>query len=219
MTLFITFEGPDGSGKTTQIQLLAEALTRRGQATLLTREPGGTRIGNAIRTVLHDRAHVEMSPRAEALLYNAARAQLVDEVIRPALAVGTVVLCDRFADSTLAYQGFGYGRNLAELRLLIDYATGGLTPNLTVFLDIDPAEGLRRKQGDANAEWNRMEDKALAFHRAAHAGYLQLAAQEAERWLVVDATQPVATIHAAIWRTVLPRLPISESTAPTSQPR
>ncbi|MCL4858904.1 MAG: dTMP kinase [Caldilineaceae bacterium] len=219
MTLFITFEGPDGSGKTTQIQLLAEALTRRGQAALLTREPGGTRIGNAIRTVLHDRAHVEMSLRAEALLYNAARAQLVDEVIRPALAAGTVVLCDRFADSTLAYQGFGYGRNLAELRMLIDYATGGLTPNLTVFLDIDPAEGLRRKRGDADAEWNRMEDKALAFHRAAHAGYLQLAAQEVERWLVVDATQPVASIHASIWQSVSPRLRISESTAPTSQSR
>jgi dTMP kinase len=202
MPLFITFEGPDGSGKSTQVRLLADALEACGYLLVVTREPGGTRIGNAVRSVLHDRAHVEMSARAEALLYNAARAQLVDEVIRPALAAGKVVICDRFADSTLAYQGYGYGRDLVQLGQLIDFATGGLKPNLTLFLDIDPAEGLRRKQGDAKTEWNRMEDKALAFHRAAHAGYLHLASQEPERWLVVDATQRVETIHAAVWERV-----------------
>lgn len=204
--LFITFEGPDGSGKSTQIRLLAAALEQQGRAVTVTREPGGTRIGNAIRNVLHDRAHVEMSPRAEALLYNAARAQLVDEVIRPALDKGEIVLCDRFADSTLAYQGYGYGRDLPTLRRLIEFATAGLQPTLTVLLDIDPAEGLRRKQGDAASEWNRMEDKALAFHRLAHAGYHQLAAQEPARWLLVDATQPVAAIQALIWRTVSAKL-------------
>jgi dTMP kinase len=202
MPLFITFEGPDGSGKSTQVRLLAEALLRDSHEVVVTREPGGTQIGNAIRTVVHDRAHVEMSPRAEALLYNAARAQLVDEVIRPALEAGKVVICDRFADSTLAYQGYGYGRDLAALRRIIDFATGGLQPHLTIFLDLDPAEGLRRKQDEVGADWNRMEDKTLAFHRAAHAGYLTLASQEPERWLVVDASQPIATIQATIWRHV-----------------
>jgi dTMP kinase len=206
VSLFITFEGPDGSGKTTQIRLLVGALAQRGLAVVVTREPGGTRIGDAVRSVLHDRAHTEMSPRAEALLYNAARAQLVDEVIRPALAAGQIVLCDRFADSTLAYQGFGYGRDLAPLQRMIEFATGGLKPDLTVFLNIDPAEGLRRKRGDASEEWNRMEDKAAAFHRAAYAGYLHLAAQEPTRWLVVDATQPVGAIHAVIWHNVQQKL-------------
>ena len=204
--LFITFEGPDGSGKSTQIRLLADALAQQGHAVVVTREPGGTRIGNAVRNVLHDRTHVEMSPRTEALLYNAARAQLVDEVIRPALAAGQIVLCDRFADSTLAYQGYGYGRDLPTLRRLIDFATAGLQPTLTILLDIDPATGLRRKQGDDATEWNRMEDKALAFHQLARAGFLQLAAQEPARWLVVDATQPVATIHKVIWRAVFTML-------------
>jgi dTMP kinase len=199
MTLFITFEGPDGSGKSTQVRLLAEALEAHGHPLVVTREPGGTRIGNAIRSVLHDRTYVEMNARAEALLYNAARAQLVDEVIQPALAAGKLVICDRFADSTLAYQGYGYSRDLVLLRQLINFATGGLKPDLTILLNIDPVEGLRRKQGDATEEWNRMEDKALAFHRAAHAGYLDLARQEPERWLVVDATQTVETVHAAVW--------------------
>jgi dTMP kinase len=206
MTIFITFEGPEGSGKSTQIRLLAEALIRHGQQPLVTREPGGTRIGDAIRSVLHDRAHVEMSPRAEALLYNAARAQLVDEVIRPALAQGQIVLCDRFADSTLAYQGFGYGRDLVEIRRLIDFATGGLQPDLTLLLDLDPVIGLRRKQSEVKSEWNRMEDKALAFHRAVHTGYHQLAAQEPTRWRIFDATQPVEALHAAVWACVNAKL-------------
>jgi dTMP kinase len=202
MSLFITFEGPEGSGKSTQIRLLAEALTRHGYSVVLTREPGGTRIGDAIRAVVHDRAHVEMSPRAEALLYNAARAQLVDEVIRPALAAGRMVLCDRFADSTRAYQGFGYGRDLRWIETLIDFATDGLQPDLTFLLDLDPAVGLQRKAGDAGADWNRMEDKALSFHRAAHDGYRQLAAQEPARWRVLDAAQPVEALHALIWQQV-----------------
>lgn len=202
MSLFITFEGPDGSGKSTQIQLLADVLERSGASVLVTREPGGTRIGNAIRTILHDRTHTEMSPRAEALLYNAARAQLVDEVILPALQAGRIVLCDRYADSTLAYQGYGYGRDLAWLRRLISFATGDLKPHLTIFLDIDPAQGLQRKQIAGGQEWNRMEDKAVAFHQAAYEGYRQLAAQEPERWLVVDATQPADVVHAILWQHV-----------------
>jgi dTMP kinase len=198
VSLFVTFEGPEGSGKTTQIRGLAAALEAQGFPVLVTREPGGTAIGNAIRAVLLDPVRTEMSPRAETLLFNAARAQIVDQVIRPALIAGQLVLCDRYADSTLAYQGYGHGQPLAPLRRLADYATGGLVPNLTVYLDIDVREGLLRKQSGEAEEWNRMEEKALAFHQAVRAGYLELAAAEAERWLVIGAAQPVEAIHAAI---------------------
>jgi len=205
VSLFITFEGPDGSGKSTQLRLLAVALEQAGAQVLVTREPGGTRIGNAIRNLLHDRDHVEMSPQAEALLYNAARAQLVAEIIRPALAAGTIVLCDRFADSTLAYQGFGYGRDLEQLRQVIRFATDGLQPHLTLLLRVDPAAGLQRKLGD-DQEWNRMEDKALAFHNAVYHGYLQLAAAEPTRWAQIDATSSIDQVQAAIWAVVQARL-------------
>lgn len=196
VSLFITFEGPEGSGKSTQIGLLATALASKRRV-VVTREPGGTRIGNAIRGVLLDPNHTEMSPRAETLLFNAARAQIVDEVIRPALARGDVVLCDRFADSTLAYQGFGHGQPLEALRLLGAYATAGLTPDLTIYLDIDVEAGLARKRAGAPDEWNRMEEKALVFHQEVRRGYLALAA-ESSRWLVIDATQPAAIIHGQI---------------------
>ena len=204
MSLFITFEGPEGSGKSTQIGLLAAAL-EAAQPVLVTREPGGTRIGNAIRSLLLDPAHTEMSPRAETLLFNAARAQIVDEVIRPALARGEIVLCDRYADSTLAYQGFGHGQPLEPLRQLGAYATAGLTPDLTIYLDIAVAAGLARKRAGAVDEWNRMEEKALAFHEAVRRGYLALAAQST-RWLVIDATQPIAVIHSQIMQQVQPRI-------------
>lgn len=199
MSIFITFEGPEGSGKTTQIRLLAAALEAAGRRVLITREPGGTRIGNAIRAILLDSAHTEMSPRAEALLFNAARAQIVDQVIRPALADGVIVLCDRYADSTLAYQGYGHGQSLDELQGLAAFATRGLTPTLTVYLDIDPEAGLRRKQEHCGeAEWNRMEEQAVSFHRAVHAGYLALAAAAPQRWLVVAADRPLATVQEEI---------------------
>ena len=196
--LFITFEGPEGSGKSTQIRLLSDTLTQRGLAVVATREPGGTRIGNAIRSLLLDPAHTEMSPRAETLLFQAARAQIVDEVIRPALAAGQVVLCDRYADSTLAYQGYGHGQTLAPLQQLGAYATGGLTPALTIYLDIDVRAGLERKRAGAAEEWNRMENHALTFHQRVRTGYLALAAADPARWLVIDAAQPVAAIHAQI---------------------
>jgi dTMP kinase len=199
VTLFITFEGPEGSGKTTQIRTLADALAGQNVPVVTTREPGGTRIGNGVRALLLDPAHREMSVRAEALLFNAARAQLVDEVIRPALAAGSVVLCDRYADSTLAYQGYGHGQDLDALRRLIRFATGGLQPDLTVYLDIEARLGLERKQP---GEWNRMEAHALAFHEAVRAGYLALAAAAPERWLVVAATQPQEAIGQAIFARV-----------------
>jgi dTMP kinase len=198
VSFFITFEGPEGSGKSTQIRRLAAALEAQNLPVVMTREPGGTTIGNAIRAVLLDPARTEMSARAETLLFNAARAQIVDQVIRPALDAGQIVLCDRYADSTLAYQGFGHGQPLEALRRLGEYATAGLTPDLTIYLDIDVLEGLRRKQEGGAEEWNRMEEKALAFHQAVRAGYLQLAAAEPQRWLVVDAVQSVEAVHAII---------------------
>jgi dTMP kinase len=206
MARFITFEGPEGSGKSTQIGRLAAAMEAQGVPVLATREPGGTPIGNAIRAILLDPAHGEMSARAETLLFNAARAQIVDQVIRPALAAGQWVLCDRYADSTLAYQGYGHNQALAPLQQLGDYATGGLTPDLTLYLDIDVQVGLARKRAGLPEEWNRMEEKRMAFHEAVRAGYLRLAQAEPGRWLVIDAAQSVDVIHAQLLTHIQPYL-------------
>lgn len=201
--MFITFEGPEGGGKTTQIQLLQETLRRQGYSVLATREPGGTSIGNAIRTVLLDAANTAMNERAEALLFNAARAQLVDEVIRPALARGQVVLCDRYADSTLAYQGYGRALDLQGLRALVAFATAGLQPDLTIYLAVDPAVGIERKRHLAGAEWNRLEEEDLAFHQRVTGGFHRLIEAEPERWLTIDASQPIELVHRAIRAGVL----------------
>lgn len=198
MGLFITFEGPEGGGKTTQLPLLAAWLREQGCDVLTTREPGGTRIGDAVRAVLLEPTHTEMRAQTEILLFSAARAQLVGEVIQPHLARGGVVLCDRFADSTLAYQGYGRGLALDVLRQITDFAIGPVRPDLTVCLDLPVLEGLRRKRGGAAAEWNRMEREELAFHEAVRRGYLALAAAEPQRWLVVDARQPVEVGQARI---------------------
>lgn len=204
--MFITFEGPEGGGKTTQIQLLFQELVGQGYQVVVTREPGGTTIGNGIRQLLLDVNNTAMSERAEALLFNAARAQLVDEVIRPALAAEQIVLCDRFADSTLAYQGYGRGLDTTELRRLIHFATGALQPDLTVFLQIDAATGIERKRRLAGGEWNRLEEEDLAFHQRVAAGFQALIAAEPARWLVVDAGQSVAVIHQEIQQAVKRRL-------------
>lgn len=200
--MFITFEGPEGGGKTTQIRLLAAVLTARGRDVVLTREPGGTSIGDAVRQILLDPGNTAMTPRAETLLFNAARAQLVEEVIRPALAAGKIVLCDRFADSTLAYQGYGHGQALGALGQLVDYATGGLKPDYTILLDIEPVEGLRRKRTDGGEEWNRIEEHDLAFHQTVREGYLALARAEPARWRRIDATQDVEIIQCEILKAV-----------------
>ncbi len=193
--MFITLEGPDGSGKTTQVRLLAEWLQEQGYPVVLVREPGGTAIGERIRDVLHDPAHTGMTPWAEVFLYCAARAQLVAEVVRPALAAGQTVLCDRYADSTLAYQGYGRGLDLEALRLVLHLATGGLTPDLTFYLDISPEEGLARRRA-GGGEWNRLDQETVEFHRRVRAGYLELAGQEPRRWIVVDAARPVEAVQA-----------------------
>jgi dTMP kinase len=204
--MFISFEGPDGCGKTTQLALLADFLVRQGYTVCRTREPGGTPIGEQIRVVLHDPANREMDPRTEILLYSASRAQIVAQVIRPALAAGKVVLCDRFYDSTLAYQGYGHGLDLNVLRQITLFATGGLKPDLTIYLEVAPEVGLRRRQQDQEAEWNRLDALALEFHRRVHAGYHELIAAEPARWVVVNGERPVDAVQADIRAVVTARL-------------
>lgn len=207
--MFITFEGPDGSGKTTQIQLLYQYLHERGYPVYLTREPGGTSIGDQIRAVLHDVRNTEMRPEAEILLYSASRAQLVGQVIRPHLAAGEVVLCDRYAESTLAYQGHGRQLDLPTLRDITAFATGGLRPDLIVYLDLPIEEGLYRRLAAhrvGGEEWNRMDQEEAAFHRRVRAGYLQMATAEPDRWLILDAAQPVDVIQRRIREAVVARL-------------
>jgi dTMP kinase len=195
--VFITFEGPEGSGKTTQIALLSDFLRQQGFTVLATREPGGTRIGDAIRDILHDVANTAMANTTELLLYSASRAQLVAEVIQPALAAGCVVLCDRYSDSTIAYQGYGRGLSLADLQHVTRFATGGLKPDLTLLLDIDVARGLARRSG-AGMEMNRLDLETVEFHQRVRAGYHRLAAAEAGRWVIVDADRPNEAIQADI---------------------
>lgn len=201
MSLFITFEGPEGSGKSTQIDLVAERLRYLGYRVCYTREPGGTRIGDQIRQILHDIKHTEMAATTEILLYSASRAQLVQQIILPRLAQGEVVLCDRYADSTYAYQGYGRQLDFDQLRSITHFATQGLNPDLTIYLDLAVEEGLRRKAA-ANAagqgEWNRMDQLDLAFHRRVRAGYLEMARIEPKRWLVIDATASVEEINGLI---------------------
>ncbi len=203
--MFITFEGPDGSGKSTQIGRLAEGLRAAGRDVLQTREPGGTTIGEQIRHVLHDLANTTMQPRAELLLYSAARAQLVGEVIRPHLERGGLVLSDRFFDSSLAYQGYGHGLDLDLLRSIQTFATGGLRPDLTLFFDIEAEAGLRRRQHGAG-EWNRLDAYALEFHKRVRDGYLALASSEPARWVRLDASQSVEALAADVWSVVSARL-------------
>ncbi|MBI3750142.1 MAG: dTMP kinase [Chloroflexi bacterium] len=191
----ITLEGPEGAGKTVLGQRLATAIVATGRSVVLTREPGGTRLGERLRALLlEDGGRVD--PRADALLFNAARAQLVHEILGPALAAGQVVVCARFGDSTLAYQGYGEGLPLADLRALASVSTGGLVPDRTILLDLDPEIGLRRK---SQGEQTRFEASFnLEFHRRVRAGFLELAAAEPERFRVVDASRGVDAVFADV---------------------
>lgn len=203
--MFITFEGPDGSGKTTQIRLLAEWLCEQGRKVVLTREPGGTEISDQIRQVLHDLRNAAMDARTEILLYSASRAQHVAQLIRPALAAGKIVISDRYADSTMAYQGYGRQLDRKALRMITAFATGGLVPDLTLYFDIAPEEGLRRRQVGGD-EWNRLDAETTDFHQRARAGYLELIRQEPERWVVIDANRPQEEIQAKVRAVVQGRL-------------
>ena len=186
--MFITLEGPEGSGKTSHIPHLVEYLREKGYIVFPTREPGGTSISEQIRDILHNLKNAEMHPRTETLLYQAARAQIVEQVIKPRLTAGEIVISDRYYDSTIAYQGYGHQQNLEEVRSLVKYATGGLTPDLTILLDLDVEVGLERKTQNG-AEWNRLDAYTVEFHRRVRAGYLEMVKAEPTRWVVVDASQ------------------------------
>jgi dTMP kinase len=203
--LFITFEGTEGSGKSLQARLLVERLANEGVPVVHTREPGGTEIGNQLRGILLTREDVHLTARAELLLYSASRAQLVAEVIHPALERNHVVVCDRYADSTIAYQGGGRGLDLDALRAVISFATAGLVPDMTMLLDLPVEVGLARKRADA-ADWNRFEAEAIEFHTRVQRTYHSLAAAEPERWHCFDGTQPADQIAQTIWATVQARL-------------
>jgi dTMP kinase len=202
--LFITLEGPEGSGKTTQMTPLAAALRAAGYDVLTLREPGGTSISEQVRAILMNLENTAMHARTEILLFLAARAQLVEEVIRPQLAAGKVVLCDRYIDSTLAYQGFGQGESLDTLRSLLDFATGGLRPDLTILLDIESRAGIQRKQ--TSGEWTRMDAFTRAYPQRVRQGSLALAAAEPQRWLKLDAARPADEVQAELQQVILERL-------------
>lgn len=193
--LFITFEGVDGAGKSTQTALLKGALEAAGYTVCATREPGGDTFAEAVRQLL---LSTDMVPQAELLLFLAARAQHVHRIVRPNLESGEIVLCDRYMDSTLAYQGFARRLDLGHIRQLNAFATGGLVPDLTLLLDLDPAAGLGRQ-----GERNRMESEGLAFHQRVRQGFLHLAANEPARFAVVDAAAPPDAIHDVVLQRVL----------------
>jgi len=204
---FITFEGLDGSGKSTQARLLYEELKKRKIPVLLTREPGGTRIGEQIRTTLHAVTNKEMLPATEILLYSASRAQLVGELILPHLAEGFIVLCDRYVDSTFAYQGYGHGLDLEVLRCISQFATSGLRPDLTLYLDLDASISLSRRRQAHQAEageLNRMDRQTIEFYHRVRRGYLEMIAAEPQRWRVIDASPPTAAVWEAIQNAALP---------------
>jgi len=204
MGMFITLEGTEGCGKTSQVAPLAEHLRLQGWDVLTTREPGGTPIGEQIRGVLHSLDNTEMHARTEILLFQAARAQHVEQVIRPHLARRGVVICDRYADSTVAYQGYGREQPLEPLRALVDYATGGLKPDLTLLLDMDVEVGLRRRA--KGGEWNRLDALEVAFYQRVRQGYCELVRAEPERWVVIDASLSPGAVQEAMRAAVQGRL-------------
>lgn len=192
--ILITFEGPEGSGKSTQVTRMASFICRSGRRVLVLREPGGTRISEAVRDLLLSRKFEEMSPKTELLLYLAARAQLVEQKILPCLQKGHVVICDRFEDSSLAYQGFGRGLALEDIQSVSrSFVRGTLMPDLTVLLDIDPAQGLRR-----GGRHDRMEKQSLEFHKRVRQGFLDLARQHRRRYLVINGKLPKGDIAERI---------------------
>jgi len=209
--LFISFEGTEGCGKSTQVKLLSERLTTLGHRVRTHREPGGTPIGEEIRhTLKHSKNNAAMTSETELLLMNASRAQLVREIIRPALAAGEIVVCDRFYDSTTAYQGYGRQLELAKVKAIIDFAVGETKPDLTLFVHVPPevsAERLRSRQGTLPFVRDRIEEADRNFfERVAH-GFEVIAAAEPQRVKIINGAQPVETVCAAIWEQVHPLLP------------
>lgn len=204
MNKFITFEGPDGCGKSTQAKLLAEHLKQEGLDVLFTREPGGSEIGDQVRDILMSLSNKGMDPRTEFLLFSSSRAQLVQEVIRPHLEGGGLVVCDRYYHSSLAYQGYGHQLPLEVLEAITAFATQDLQPDLIFLLDLPVEQGLSRRE--KSGSWNRLDDYDFGFHRRARKGYLELAAKDPERWVLMDATLPVAKLQSEIQSTLRDRL-------------
>jgi dTMP kinase len=206
---FIVLEGPDGSGKSLQAKLLAERLRDRGLAVTHSREPGGTELGEQVRHLVNDPGPTPRGPKADVMLYTAARAQHVDEVIEPALERGETVVCDRYYTSTLAYQGYGSGMDRDLLLRIQSWATGGLDPDLVVLLDVSPQTGLDRRAAGSADELTRWEDESrfdLAFHTRVREGYLEMAAADPERWIVIDGSGSVEEVAAAVSRAVDDRI-------------
>ncbi len=202
---FITLEGPEGSGKTSLLPGLARAIHKAGYEVVLTREPGGTPIGDEIRNTILNLKNTEMHATTEILLFQASRAQLVNQVIRPALAEGKIVICDRYADSTMAYQGYGHQTDLVELDRIIAFATAGLKPDLTVLLDLDVLVGLNRRSSDGE-NWNRLDAKEIEFHQRVRDGYHLMMKNEPERWEKVNAEQGLEKVEEDLISVVLKRL-------------
>jgi dTMP kinase len=185
-----------------------EYLREKGHVVFPTREPGGTSISEQIRDILHDLKNAEMHPRTETLLYQAARAQIVEQVIKPRLADGEIVISDRYFDSTIAYQGYGHQQNLDEVRALVKYATGGLTPDLTILLDLEVEIGLKRKTQN-EMEWNRMDAYTVEFHKRVRAGYLEMVKQEPKRWIAVNSDQKWESVQEELKRVIVNRLQVT----------
>jgi len=204
MTLFITFEGGEGCGKSVQARRLYRRLSQLAIPVILTHEPGGTPFGKKLGRWLKWAQNADISPLTELMLFNASRAQLVDKVIQPSLKVRKVVICDRYADSTTAYQSYGRGLDLEMVKAVNNAATQGLRPDLTILLDIPAEEGLARKRGKKP---DRFEQEDIAFHQRVREGYLKLAANDPQRWLVVDATQSKRKVEQIIWQKVSRLLP------------
>ena len=202
---FITFEGGEGCGKSTQIRILAERLRAAGKDVLLTREPGGTELAEKIRALVREESADPPNIRAETLLFLASRAQVVENVIRPALAAGMWVLCDRFADSTFAYQGYGRGLDIDEIKRINSFAAGGLVPDRTVLLDVSPevsAKRMRAREVATNTDADRMEKAGDDFHARLKKGFLELAAAEPERFAVISADGCVEEVGEAVWNSL-----------------
>ena len=198
MGLFITFEGGEGCGKSTQARILWKRLCAQGLPAILLYEPGGTALGDRIKRLVKRRNIYPLSPQAELFLFVASRAQLVAEAILPALQEGKIVICDRFAYSTLVYQGYGRGLDLPATAAMNKLATQGLKPDLAILLDISPEQGLSRKQNSKD----RFELEDLSFHQRVREGYLKTVDSEPDRWLLIDATLPRTTVSQIIWRKV-----------------
>lgn len=203
-TPFITFEGPEGAGKTTVLRMIVDRLKAQQIDVVSTREPGGSVIAEKIRNVILDKAHTEMDSRTEALLYAAARSQHFAETVEPALKAGKVVLCDRFIDSSLAYQGVGRGLGIDEVKKINEFAIGDRMPDVTILFDIEPAVGLARINANASREVNRLDQEGLAFHESVRAAYLDLSKRFPERIRVIDASKSVEEVVATVWAHIAP---------------